>query len=89
MRMVAHAFPSMELILARCRFMWWHRVLNQCGSYLLECGITMRVGAGVFETDLPHILTDEHNERTSAMRVLLTDLWRDFNQLEGSIISLS
>lgn len=64
-------------------------VINQCRSFLLEFGIAIRVGAGVFKTDLPHILADDANELTPAMRELLTELWGDFNRLESRIMSLS
>ncbi|MFC7519113.1 IS110 family transposase, partial [Herbaspirillum sp. GCM10030257] len=64
-------------------------VINQCRSFLLEYGIAIRVGAGVFKHDFPHILSDDANELTPAMRQLLTDLWSDFNQLELRITSLS
>jgi transposase len=64
-------------------------VINQCRSFLLEYGIAIRVGAGVFKHDFPHILSDDTNELTPAMRQLLTDLWSDFSQLELRITSLS
>lgn len=64
-------------------------VINQCRAFLLEYGIAIRVGAGVFKHDLPRILTDDTNELTPAMRQLLADLWSDFNGLENRITSLS
>jgi transposase len=71
----------------------WHRVrdrymsqrtglINQIRGFLLEFGLPMRQGAGVFKIDLPRILGDESNELPPSLRQLLMDLWNDFKALE-------
>lgn len=60
-------------------------LINQIRSFLLEFGIPIRQGAGVFRIDMPRVLGDEDNELPSSMRRLLTDLWNDFKVLENRI----
>jgi transposase len=57
-------------------------LINQIRGFLLEFGIPIRQGAGVFKIDLPHVLGDEANELPPSMRTLLIDLWNDFKALE-------
>ncbi len=59
--------------------------INQIRGFLLEFGLAIRLGAGVFKIDLPHVLGDEENELPPSMRTLLTDLWNDFKALESRI----
>jgi transposase len=60
-------------------------LINQIRGFLLEFGLTIRQGAGLFKIDLPQILGDEDNELPPSMRRLLTDLWQDFQVLEHRI----
>jgi transposase len=60
-------------------------LINQIRGFLLEFGLPIRQGAGVFKIDLPRILSDENNELPSCMRQLLVDLWNDFKALEARI----
>jgi len=60
-------------------------LVNQIRGFLLEFGIPIRRGAGVFRIDLPRVLGDEENELPTSMRRLLTDLWNDFKTLEARI----
>jgi len=60
-------------------------LINQIRGFLLEFGIPIRQGAGVFRIDLPRVLGDEENELPPSMRRLLTDLWNDFKVLEARI----
>jgi len=60
-------------------------LINQIRSFLLEFGIPIRQGAGVFRIDMPRVLGDEDNELPPSMRKLLSDLWSDFKTLESRI----
>jgi transposase len=64
-------------------------LINQIRGFLLEFGIPIRQGAGVFKIDLPHVLGDEKYELPPSMRSLLTDLWNDFKALEIRIEEIS
>lgn len=60
-------------------------LINQIRGFLLEFGIPIRQGAGVFRIDMPRVLGDEDNELPPSMRQLLADLWNDFKELENRI----
>jgi transposase len=60
-------------------------LINQIRGFLLEFGLPIRQGAGVFKLDLPRILGDEENELPPSMRHLLADLWNDLKTLESRI----
>lgn len=60
-------------------------LINQIRGFLLEFGIPIRQGAGVFRIDMPRVLGDEDNELPPSMRQLLADLWNDFKELEKRI----
>jgi len=64
-------------------------LINQMRSFLLEFGLAIRQGAGVFRLDVPRVLGDEENELPPSMRTLLGDLWNDFKLLEIRIEELS
>ncbi len=64
-------------------------LINQMRGFLLEFGIAIRQGAGVFRLDVPRVLGDEENELPPSMRTLLSDLWNDFKLLEIRIEELS
>jgi transposase len=64
-------------------------LINQMRGFLLEFGIAVRQGAGVFRMDIPRVLGDEENELPPSMRTLLADLWNDFKLLESRIEELS
>ena len=53
-------------------------LINQMRGFLIEFGIAIRPGAGVFRLDVPRVLDDEENELPPSMRTLLSDLWNDF-----------
>jgi transposase len=60
-------------------------LINQIRGFLLEFGMPIRQGAGVFKLDLPRILEDAENELPSSLRHLLGDLWNDLKALENRI----
>ncbi len=60
-------------------------LINQIRGFLLEFGIPIRQGVGVFRIDMPRVLGDEDNELPPSMRQLLADLWNDFKELERRI----
>lgn len=60
-------------------------LINQIRGFLLEFGMPIRQGAGVFKLDLPRILEDAENELPSSLRRLLGDLWNDLKALEVRI----
>jgi transposase len=60
-------------------------LINQIRGFLLEFGIPLRQGSGVFKIDVPRVLGDEQNELPPSMRSLLADLWNDFKSLEVRI----
>jgi transposase len=64
-------------------------LINQMRGFLLEFGLAIRQGAGVFRLDVPRFLGDEENELPPSMRTLLSDLWNDFKLLEIRIEELS
>jgi transposase len=64
-------------------------LINQIRGFLLEFGIAVRQGTGVFRLDVPQVLGDEENELPPPMRTLLSDLWNDFKLLESRIEELS
>jgi len=49
-------------------------LISQMRAFLLEYGIPVRQGAGLFKLDFPRIVTDETNELTAAMPRLLDRL---------------
>jgi transposase len=57
-------------------------LINQIRGFLLEFGLPIRQGAGVFKIDLLRILGDEQNELPPSMRQLLSELWSDLKTLE-------
>lgn len=60
-------------------------LINQIRGFLLEFGMPIRQGAGVFKLDLPRILEDAENELPSSLGCLLGDLWNDLKALEVRI----
>jgi transposase len=64
-------------------------LINQMRGFLLEFGIALRQGTGVFRMDVTRVLGDDKNELPPSMRTLLTDLWNDFKLLEVRIEELS
>jgi transposase len=64
-------------------------LINQIRGFLLEFGISIRQGAGVFKLDFPRILEDAENELPPLLRCLLADLWNDLKRLETRIGELT
>jgi transposase len=65
------------------------RLISQMRAFLLEYGIALHNGAGMFRQQLPTAVADERNELTPAMRTLLMELWDEFKALDERIISVS
>lgn len=65
------------------------RLISQMRAFLLEYGIALHNGAGMFRQQLPVAVADERNELTPAMRTLLTELWDEFKALDERIVSIS
>jgi hypothetical protein len=59
-------------------------LISQVRGFLLEFGIAVRQGTGVFRMDVPRVLGDEKNELPPSMRSLLPGLWNDFKLKSGS-----
>ena len=64
-------------------------LMNQARAFCVEYGLTMRVGAGGFHTDIRRHLADLDNDLTDSMRTLLLDLLEDLAHLESRIDKLS
>ena len=74
--------------LHRVRERWVVRrtaVINQMRGMLLERGITIRKGRHYIEESLPGILEDADNKLSGALRVLLTPLGMEMQDLQGQI----
>src|SRR6266496_3357084 len=65
------------------------RIISQMRAFLLEYGIPLRNGAGLFRHDFPGVLNDESNSITPAMRRLLGDLWKELREIEQRIAEVS
>ena len=65
------------------------RLINQVRAFCLEYGVAIRQGAGVFRLDLPHVLADETNDLSPAMRRMLTELFEDVVGLDQRIAGAS
>jgi transposase len=65
------------------------RLICQMRALCLEFGVAIHQGAGKFKADLPHVLTDDENDLTPAMRRLLTDLFADLRRLEERIAEVT
>jgi transposase len=57
-------------------------LISQMRGFLLEFGIAVRQGSGVFSLDIPRVLGDEVNKLPPSMPTLIGDLWNDFQLLE-------
>jgi transposase len=53
-------------------------LINQMRGFLLEFGITVRQGVGVFRLDIPRVIGNEENELPPSLCTLLGDLWNNF-----------
>src|SRR6201997_5086574 len=60
-------------------------MINQIRGMLLERGITIRKGRHHIEESLPGILEDPDNKLSGALRLLLTQLRREMQYLQGQI----
>ena len=61
------------------------QLICQMRAFCLEYGIAIRPGTGAFKLDIARIITDETNDLTPAIRVLLKELW---DELKSSISDL-
>ena len=64
------------------------RLISQMRAFLLEYGIALQNGAGMFRQQLPAVIADEDNELTPAMRALLGELWTEFTALDERIVAV-
>ena len=65
------------------------RLISQMRAFLLEYGIALRSGAGLFRQELPAVVADDTNELTPAMRALLGELWNEFKTLDQRVVAVS
>ena len=65
------------------------RLISQMRGFLLEYGIALRNGAGLFRHELPAVVADDANELTPAMRALLAELWAEFKDLDARVTAVS
>jgi transposase len=65
------------------------RIVSQMRAFLLEYGIPLRNGVGLFRQELPNVLGDESNELSPAMRMLLGELWNEFTALDARVAAVS
>ena len=65
------------------------RIVSQMRAFLLEYGIPLRNGVGLFRQELPGVLGDESNELSPAMRALLGELWNEFKALDDRVAAVS
>ena len=65
------------------------RIISQMRAFLLEYGIPLRSGTGLFRKELPTVVRNELNELTPSMRRLLDDLWNEFKELDQRITEIS
>ncbi len=64
-------------------------LVSQFRCFLLEYGIAIHTGIGMFRRDATRILADDSNDLTPTMRQLLTDLWSDFLRIDERVTALS
>jgi transposase len=65
------------------------RLISQMRGFLLEYGIALRNGSGLFRHELPAVVADERNELTPAIRALLAELWTEFKELDARVTAVS
>jgi len=65
------------------------RLISQMRAFLLEYGIPLRNGAGLFRQELPAVVGDDTNELTPAMRAVLGELWNEFKGLDERVAAVS
>ena len=65
------------------------RLINQARAFCLEYGVAIRQGTGVFRSDLPRVLSDDTNDLTPAMRVMLSELFEDVERVHHRIASVT
>jgi transposase len=64
-------------------------LMNQARGFCIEYGLAMRTGAGGFHADIRRHLSNEENDLSAAMRVLLGDMLDDLAHLERRIAKLT
>lgn len=64
-------------------------LISQAGSFCLEYGIAIRIGAGIFKLDLPSMIDDETNDLTPSMPALLSALWIEFGEIAERLKQVS
>ena len=64
-------------------------IVSQLRCFLLEYGIAIHTGIGMFRRDATRILADDSNDLTPMMRQLLVELWSDFLRIDERVAALS
>lgn len=65
------------------------RLINQMRAFCLEYRVAIRQGAGIFKVDLPRVTADSSNDLSPGIRRSLADLFRDLQQIEERISSIT
>ena len=65
------------------------QLICQMRAFCLEYGIAIRPGTGAFKLDIARILTDETNDLTPAIRVLLKELWEELKIADIRLAAVS
>jgi len=65
------------------------QLICQMRAFCLEYGIAIRPGTGAFKLDIARIITDETNDLTPAIRVLLKELWDELKIVDIRLAAVS
>ena len=65
------------------------QLICQMRAFCLEYGIAIRPGTGAFKLDIARIITDEANDLTPAIRVLLKELWEELKIVDIRLAAVS
>jgi len=65
------------------------QLICQMRAFCLEYGIAIRPGTGAFMLDISRIITDETNDLTPAIQVLLKELWEELKIVDIRLATVS
>ena len=65
------------------------QLICQMRAFCLEYGIAIRPGTGAFKLDIARVITDETNDLTLAIRVLLKELWEELKIADIRLAAVS